>query len=120
MIRARYSTVLLVLAALVACPLLSPAQHHHRPPGEIPQKAIDVYTYALAHHAPPAGYVGGRAWQNREKNLPRGGTYHEFDVNPKIRGHNRGPERVIIDYDTGKGWFTGDHYRTFVLIPRGP
>ncbi len=110
----------MVFAALALFSTVSAAQRHHRPAGEIPQNAIDVYTFALAHHAPPAGYVGGRTWQNREKNLPREGNYHEFDVNPKVRGHNRGPERVVIDYDTGKGWYTGDHYRTFVLIPRGP
>jgi hypothetical protein len=35
----------------------------------------------------------------------------------KIRGVNRGPERIIVDRTGEKGWYTGDHYRTF--IPMG-
>ena len=109
---------------LAACAMLSLAvagqRRGDRFTANIPQKAFEVYKYVLNYHAPPAGYVGGRVWQNREKILPRGGNYHEFDVNAKVRGRNRGAERVIVDYDTGKGWYTGDHYRTFISIPRGP
>ena len=65
---------------------------------------------------PPAGYVGGRVWQNRERNLPLGGYYHEYDINPKVKGKNRGPERLVIDETSGKAWYTPDHYRTFIAI----
>jgi ribonuclease T1 len=117
--RTRYSTLL--LAALLALPLGAPAQRQGRTTNaEIPQSAIDVYKYVISHHVAPSGYVGGRIWKNREKNLPKGGNYHEFDVNPKERGRNRGAERIVVDYDSGKGWYTSDHYRTFILIPRGP
>jgi ribonuclease T1 len=121
MVPTRRHAVILLLIACAAFPPASDGQRRGRhTTTAIPQRALEVYTYVLNHHAPPAGYVGGRVWQNREKNLPRGGTYHEFDVNPKVRGRNRGAERIIVDYDTGKGWYTGDHYRSFVPIPRGP
>lgn len=87
---------------------------------DVPQKAVEVYKYVLAHHTAPAGHVGGRIWRNREKNLPKGGEYREFDVNPKVRGRNRGAERIVVDFNTGKGWYTRNHYRTFIPIPRGP
>jgi len=62
---------------------------------------------------PPSGYVGGRAFQNRERKLPRG-HYREYDVHPKRPGKNRGTERIVIERRTGKAYYTGDHYRTFV------
>ncbi len=66
---------------------------------------------------PPAGYVGGRTFQNRERRLPQG-RYREYDVNPKIRGRNRGAERLVIEQQTGKAYYTDDHYKTFTLIER--
>ncbi len=59
------------------------------------------------------GYVGGRTFQNRERRLPPG-RYREYDVNPKISGRNRGPERLVIEQRTGKAYYTGDHYVTFI------
>jgi ribonuclease T1 len=118
--RATYPALLL-LAALTAVPFSSPAQRAGKPTSpDVPEAATEVYKYVLSHHSAPSGYVGGRIWRNREKNLPQGGSYHEFDVNPKVRGRNRGAERIVVDFKTGKGWYTSDHYRTFILIPRGP
>jgi guanyl-specific ribonuclease Sa len=62
---------------------------------------------------PPSDYVGGRTFQNRERRLPRG-HYREYDVNPNRPGKNRGSERIVIERRTGKAYYTGDHYRTFV------
>lgn len=62
---------------------------------------------------PPPGYVGGRNFQNRERKLPRG-KYREYDVEPRRPGKNRGAERIVIERQTGKAYYTGDHYRTFV------
>lgn len=119
-LRTRYSALIL-LAALTTLPLTSPAQRTGQPKvADVPDKAIEVYNYVLSHHTAPSGYVGGRVWRNRENNLPQGGNYHEFDVNPKVHGRNRGAERIVVDYKSGKGWYTSDHYRTFVVIPRGP
>ena len=84
--------------------------------GAIPQKALDVYNYVVLHGRAPEGFVGGAVWQNRERILPRG-RYCEFDVNPKQKGVNRGPQRVVVDFNTNRGWYTADHYRTFIPIP---
>lgn len=87
----------------------------------IPQKVYDVLKYIRqTGHAMP-GYVGGRVFQNREELLPREDNagkpilYHEWDVNPKIEGQNRGTERIITGSD-GRAWYTNDHYQTFTEI----
>jgi ribonuclease T1 len=64
---------------------------------------------------PLPGYVGGRDFQNRERRLPRG-DYREYDVNPKMRGRSRDAERLVIEQRTGKAYYTGDHYRTFIPL----
>ena len=64
---------------------------------------------------PLPGYVGGRDFQNRERRLPRG-RYREYDVNRKIPGRSRDAERIVIEQKTGKAYYTGDHYRTFVPL----
>ncbi|HKN86680.1 MAG TPA: ribonuclease domain-containing protein [Nitrospiraceae bacterium] len=67
------------------------------------------------HGDPLPGYVGGRTFQNRERRLPPG-RYREYDVNPKLPGRNRGPERIVIEQRTGKAYYTGDHYVTFIPL----
>ena len=64
---------------------------------------------------PLVGYVGGRVFHNREGLLPRG-EYREYDVQPRVAGRDRGPERLVIDQTTGRAYYTGDHYRTFVPL----
>ena len=67
------------------------------------------------------GYVGGRNFQNRERQLDiKDATgkkikYQEWDVNPKIQGKNRGTERIITGSDN-RAWYTNDHYQSFVEI----
>ncbi|MBI5855302.1 MAG: hypothetical protein HZB35_08780 [Nitrospirae bacterium] len=91
------------------------AQDSERSP-ELPQKVFDVLEQIRQHEgAPPPGFIGGRIFQNRERRLPRG-RYREYDVNPKIRGQNRGPERLVIDQRSGKAYYTRDHYRSFVPV----
>jgi ribonuclease T1 len=65
------------------------------------------------------GYIGGGRFQNRERRLPRG-HYREYDVNPKVRGRSRDAERIVIEQDTGKAYYTGDHYRTFTPLNKTP
>jgi len=65
------------------------------------------------------GYIGGRAFQNRERRLPRG-HYREYDVNPKISGRSRDAERIVIEQDTGRAYYTGNHYRTFMPLNETP
>lgn len=62
-----------------------------------------------------AGYVGGRAFHNRERRLPAG-RYREYDLHPRVPGQDRGAERLVIERTTGRAYYTGDHYRTFVPL----
>lgn len=43
-------------------------------------------------------------------------TYREWDVNPKIKGVDRGEERLVTGSD-GSAYYTADHYQTFIHIP---
>ncbi len=85
-------------------------------PGLAPQKAYELLKRLEERKGIPLpGYVGGRDFQNRERHLPRG-YYREYDVNPKIRGRGRDAERIVIEQRSGKAYYTGDHYRTFVPL----
>lgn len=86
--------------------------------GEVPAKVLTTLRYVDEHHRAPDGYEGGRAFHNAEHHLPArdsGGqpiAYHEWDVNPRHEGENRGAERLITGSD-GSAYYTADHYRTF-------
>ena len=81
-----------------------------------PKKAYDLLAALQDRQGVPLpGYVGGRDFQNRERRLPKG-HYREYDVNPKIRGHSRDAERIVIEQRTGKAYYTGDHYQTFTPL----
>jgi ribonuclease T1 len=94
----------------------SPAVSSIEKQDNVPEQALVVLRHVRETGRPPEGYVGGRVFENRERNLPPGGHYHEYDVNPKVKGKNRGPERLVVDEASGKAWYTPDHYRTFILI----
>jgi len=87
----------------------------------IPQKVYDVLKYIREYNHAMPGYVGGRVFSNREEILPREDNngnpilYHEWDVNPKVEGQNRGTERIITGSD-GRAWYTNDHYQSFKEI----
>lgn len=81
-----------------------------------PQKAYDLLaTIRQRDGVPLPGYVGGRDFQNREHRLPPG-RYREYDVNRKIAGRSRDAERLVIEQQTGKAYYSGDHYGTFVQL----
>lgn len=92
----------------------------HRATKDPLQKAKDLLE-AIQRHEGKAlpGYIGGRVFQNRERRVPRG-HYREYDVNPKIRGRPRDAERIIIEQDSGRAYYTGDHYRTFIPLNNIP
>ena len=103
-----------------------PGRGEHEGTGaKIPEKVAKVLRYIDEHKKAPEGYEGGRdfhnAGANGEKGLPRRDAdgkaigYHEWDVNPKVRGVNRGAERLITGSD-GSAYFTEDHYRTFAKV----
>jgi ribonuclease T1 len=80
------------------------------------ERARDVLAAVEARGGEPlSGYVGGRTFHNRERRLPAG-RYREYDVHPRVPGQSRGPERLLVDQTTGRAYYTGDHYRTFVPL----
>lgn len=82
----------------------------------IPDYVLNVLAKirALGGNAPP-GYVGGAVFRNREGGLPAG-DYRYYDVRPHVVGENRGPERLIIDQQSGRAYYSRDHYATFELV----
>jgi ribonuclease T1 len=95
-------------------------QKLHRVAKDPLQKAKDLLA-AIRQHEGKAlpGYIGGRAFQNRERRLPPG-HYREYDVNPKTRGRSRDAERIVIEQNTGRAYYTGNHYRTFMPLNETP
>lgn len=93
----------------------------HEPNNYIPPKVYKVLDYVKKNGQAMRGYSGGRKFQNRERLLnmtdARGNKiqYQEWDVNPKVRGRNRGMERLITGSDN-RAWYTNDHYRSFIEI----
>ena len=82
--------------------------------GQVPERALAVLAEIERRGGdPPPGHVGGRTFHNRERRLPRG-SYREYDVNPTRRGQPRDAERIVIERRSGKAYYTGDHYRTFL------
>jgi len=102
---------------LAASLLQSPAAaQDHAAVSMAPLKAQDLLKQLQERDgAPLPGYIGGRKFQNRERRLPLG-RYREYDVNPKLRGRSRDAERLVIEQHTGKAFYTGDHYRTFIPL----
>lgn len=97
-----------------------PTARHLRPDQVAPQKTHDLLVQLQARQGKPlTDYIGGLEFRNRERRLPQS-HYREYDVNPKIRGRPRDAERIVIDQDTGRAYYTGDHYRTFMLLNEIP
>lgn len=86
---------------------------------QIPQAAYGTLQYLKTHNwTPPPGYKGGRVFQNRDGKLPACGNYREYDIHPYVKGQNRGVERLVVDINTGRVWYTPDHYDTFIEIKK--
>lgn len=87
----------------------------------IPDKAKDIAKQVKSNNgAPPKGYKGGRMYKNISleegaQKLPEGVNYREYDINPYVKGQNRGKERIVIG-DDNSVWYTNDHYYTFTQI----
>lgn len=87
----------------------------------VPHYVIDVLHEVQKTGRTFDGYVGGRTFQNREKRLPRTEEsgrkikYKEWDVHPKIKGKNRGAERLVTGSDDN-AYYTKDHYNSFIQI----
>ncbi|EBH9555974.1 hypothetical protein EPM56_23680 [Salmonella enterica subsp. enterica serovar Cerro] len=56
----------------------------------------------------------GTAFKNKEGRLPEG-NYKEYTVDtPGAR--NRGARRIVVDQETGRAYYTDDHYQNFIQI----
>jgi RHS repeat-associated protein len=56
----------------------------------------------------------GSVFQNRNSRLPEG-NYREYTVETPGATH-RGARRIVVDEDTGRTFYTDDHYENFVQI----
>ena len=87
----------------------------------IPLKAKNMAKKIKANKGVPLqGYRGGRVYKNiplqaGAQKLPKGVKYREYDINPYVKGKNRGAERIVIG-DDGSVWYTNDHYFSFTKI----
>jgi ribonuclease T1 len=100
----------------VSSPAITERPVPHSAEERAPQKAYDLLAELERREGKPLrGYVGGQIFQNRERRLPQG-RYREYDVDRKIPGRSRGSERLVIEQATGKAYYTGDHYRSFVPL----
>jgi ribonuclease T1 len=98
-----------------ACPS-APSEQRAAIERTAPEKAYQLLDALQRRNGKPLpGYFGGKIFHNRECRLPVG-RYKEYDVNRRVPGRSRGPERLVIDQDTGKAYYTGDHYRTFLPL----
>lgn len=88
---------------------------------QTPAYVLETLQFIRRNGHAPDGFEGGREFQNKEKKLPAKDAaskrirYSEWDVHPKIKGQNRGPERLITGSDHS-AYFTRDHYKTFLKI----
>ncbi|MFE3453685.1 ribonuclease domain-containing protein [Nonomuraea sp. NPDC059194] len=59
----------------------------------------------------------GVVFQNRERLLPpqKRGYYHEYTV-PTPGSRDRGARRLVTGSDVDELYYTGDHYRSFVVV----
>ncbi|MFJ8437050.1 ribonuclease domain-containing protein [Kitasatospora sp. NPDC094019] len=63
---------------------------------------------------------GGNPYGNRSGDLPAGGGYREYDVNPRpTPATHRDAERLVRDGSALRVWYTGDHYADFREISEG-
>ncbi|MFE6866461.1 ribonuclease domain-containing protein [Kitasatospora sp. NPDC057692] len=63
---------------------------------------------------------GSNPYGNRSGDLPPGGAYHEYDVNPRpTPTTHRDAERLVRDGATERTWYTSDHYTDFREISDG-
>lgn len=88
-----------------------------RGPAGVPDKAYAVAEHVRTHGSAPAGYVGGRRFENREGHLDNDlGPFREYDVNRQVSGQNRGPQRIVLGPSDAASYYTPDHYTTFITM----
>lgn len=92
--------------------------------GTLPVRALSTLpaeaavTWRLIQNGGPFLYPrDGVVFQNRERLLPvrQRGYYHEYTV-PTPGSHDRGARRLVTGAGPDELYYTGDHYRSFVLV----
>jgi hypothetical protein len=69
----------------------------------------------------PGYAIGGNAFGNRERKLPKRYNHHYVEADLDYDGYKRGAKRLVFVSDkTGQGliWITTDHYKRFHRIPK--
>ncbi|MFD0883678.1 ribonuclease domain-containing protein [Streptosporangium algeriense] len=87
-----------------------------RPLSVLPPEA--TVTWRLIRQGGPFPYPrDGSVFQNRERRLPirARGYYREYTV-PTPGSRDRGARRLVSGDGTRELYYTGDHYRTFVIV----
>jgi guanyl-specific ribonuclease Sa len=89
------------------------------------QNAWKVLDHIDSKGSPLPGYKGGGIFGNTGTGggqvLPEFDsagnqiTYREWDVNPYVKGVNRGAQRIVTGSD-GSAYYTSDHYQTFTRL----
>jgi hypothetical protein len=79
----------------------------------IPKKA---YTALFMFSANPQKTISGfeppKVYHNSNGQLPPG-NYMECDIEHLFEYSDRGTRRIVLDIDSGKAWYTNDHYDSF-------
>ncbi|MBD3779994.1 MAG: ribonuclease, partial [Micrococcales bacterium] len=96
--------------------------------GPVPENAWTTFGRVQTKGSPLPGFKGGSSYRNTgqagSQALPRstgGGdpiTYREWDINPNVKGVDRGPERIVTGSD-GSAYYTNDHYGSFTQFWAG-
>lgn len=95
--------------------------------GPAPENAWSTFDRVQAKGSPFPGYKGGSTFANDGSQgseiLPSTTSsgdpisYREWDVNPNVKGVDRGAERIVTGSVNGQivsGFYTSDHYISFV------
>jgi guanyl-specific ribonuclease Sa len=103
----------------------TPVLVHNSACGPAPENAYSALSHIDQHGTAPPGFRGGRTFRNLGRNgeerLPEFDSagnpiiYQEWDVNPYVRGVNRGAERLVTGSD-GSARYTNNHYTSYVQI----
>ncbi|MEK4137489.1 RHS repeat-associated core domain-containing protein [Kurthia sp. FSL E2-0154] len=78
----------------------------------VPKEAKSILRYVQKNGHTKNGYKGGKTFKNDDGILPKNTTYKEYDIFKKVKGKNRGKERIVIGAN-GKAYYTNNHYKSF-------
>lgn len=101
--------------------VLAAKSAHAVPIGPGPANAWRTLDRVVEKGSPLPGYKGGAQFRNSQGRLPGADgsgsplSFREWDVNPFVKGVDRGAERPVTGND-GSAFFTRDHYSSFVQI----